>query len=124
MPTTPTLTDATEVDLKTLKIFDMVDKYNMSLIEIFQKTDYTVETAYSEVVALILVLSLTCQISEAYGFKDRVLGIQDKITELYIDWIELSGGKFPISEIEQHPEYFKDAIEEMKRRLSKQKKTN
>jgi hypothetical protein len=121
MTTTPTPTNADELDLSNLGIFDMVDKLGMTLYDIFQKTDYTPEKAYPEVVSLILTLSLACQIANAYGNKFHVQAIKDKITEIYVEWIEVSGGKLPISDIEKHPADFKKAVEEMKRRVSKKR---
>lgn len=118
---TITPTNSEKVDLSTLRIFDMVDGHNMTLYEIFQQTDYTAERAYPEVVSLILTLSLACQIASAYGPQEHVQAIKDKITELYAEWIEVSGGKLPIADIEKHPMAFHKALEEMRHRLNGQK---
>lgn len=113
------MTTQPSTDISNEKIIDLVEKHNLSLYEIFEKTDYTPEKAYPEVVALILSLSIALQIATAYGRSNHVGGIKDKIIEIYADWIELSNGKFPISKIEENPEAFQKAIVELKSRVSK-----
>lgn len=116
-----TATNMNKID-SSIKIFDLIDTHKMSLHEILEQTDYTIETAYSGVVAVILTLSLAHQISEAYGQNEHVRAIEAKLIDIYADWIEISGGKLPISDIEKHPQDFLKAIEELKFRVSKQKR--
>ena len=108
----------TSTELSKVKIIDLVEQYNMTIYDIFQKTDYTVERAYPQVVAFILSLGIAYQIAASYGVSDHVRIIKEKIVEVYADWIEVSGGKLPICDIED-TEYFEQAIAELKYRINK-----
>ena len=110
----------TSTELSQEKIIDLVEKYNLSICQIFEQTDYTPERAYPEVVALVLSLGIALQIATAYGKTDHVRALENKIVEIYADWIEVSGGKMPICNIEKDKVAFSKAIEELKTRISKQ----
>lgn len=113
------MTPPTKEEISGQKIIDLVEKYNLSIYDIFQNSDYTPERAYPEVVALILSLGIALQIAIAYGRSDHIRALKDKIVEIYVDWIEVSGGKLPLCDIEKNPEAFKQAIKELKSRISK-----
>ena len=115
------MTTPTKTNISDQKIIDLVKEHDMTIFEIFEKTDYTVKKAYPEVVALILSLGIAVQIATSYGKSEHVRAIKEKIIEIYADWIEVSNGKMPICDIEKDPDAFADAIIELKYRLGKKR---